>query len=252
MIVKKKQILVIENAPHVARYLKEKLESWGFEITIASSGRAALNKISETLPDLILLEENMPEMDGIHTLRLIRDLSEDVPVIMLSDYIPQELIDEKENLKIAGFSPKGYEFNKSAIMIREALQKKEKGEISEKKKILVVEDEPDVRKALKIRLEDNNWDVLLAPDGDEALKEIRKSHIDLIILDIMLPKMNGYKICRLIKFDAKYKHIPVIMLTVRAEKEDKISGMEAGAEEYITKPYSSELLITKIKKYLGE
>ena len=192
----------------------------------------------------------MPGMDGIHTLRLIRDFSEDVPVIMLSDYISQELVDEKENLKIAGFSPKGYEFNKSAVMIREALLKKEK--TSEKKKILVVEDEPDVRKALKIRLENNNWDVLLASDGDEALKEIRKSHVDLIILDIMLPKMNGYKICRLIKFDAKYKHIPVIMLTVRAEKEDKISGMEAGAEEYITKPYSSELLIGKIKKYLGE
>ncbi|MDO9464627.1 MAG: response regulator [bacterium] len=250
MIVKKKQILVIENTPDVARYLKEKLESWGFEVTIASSGRAALNKISETLPALILLEENMPGMDGIHTLRLIRDLDEDIPVIMLSDYIPQELVDEKENLKIAGFSPKGYEFNKSAIMIREALLKKEK--TSEKKKILVVEDEPDVRKALKIRLEDNNWDVLLAADGDEALKEIRKSRIDLIILDIMLPKMNGYKICRLIKFDAKYKHIPVIMLTVRAEKEDKISGMEAGAEEYITKPYSSELLIGKIRKYLEE
>jgi len=249
-MIKKKQILVIENTPDVARYLKEKLESWGFEVTIASSGRAALNKMSETPPDLILLEENMPGMDGIHTLRLIRDLNEDVPVIMLSDYIPQELVDEKENLKIAGFSSKGYEFNKSAIMIREALLKKEK--TSEKKKILVVEDEPDVRKALKIRLEDNNWDVFLASDGDEALKEIRKSHIDLIILDIMLPKMNGYKICRLIKFDAKYKHIPVIMLTVRAEKEDKISGMEAGAEEYITKPYSSELLIGKIRKYLGE
>ncbi|MFH1904931.1 MAG: response regulator [bacterium] len=250
MMIKKKQILVIENTPDVARYLKEKLESWGFEVTIASSGRAALNKISETLPDLILLEENMPGMDGIHSLRLIRNFNEDIPVIMLADYVPQELIDEKENLKIAGFAPKGYEFNKSAIMIREALLKKEK--ISEKKKILVVEDEPDVRKALKIRLEDSNWDVLLASDGDEALKEIRKSHIDLIILDIMLPKMNGYKICRLIKFDAKYKHIPVIMLTVRAEKEDKISGMEAGAEEYITKPYSSELLIGKIRKYLEE
>jgi len=121
-----------------------------------------------------------------------------------------------------------------------------------KKKILVVEDELDVQKALKIRLEACNWEVLLASDGEEALQKIKEEQPDLIILDIMLPKMSGYKVCRLTKFDAQHKYIPIIMLTVRSEKKDRILGLESGADEYLTKPYSSTELIEKIKQFLGE
>ena len=122
----------------------------------------------------------------------------------------------------------------------------------EKKRILVVDDEPELCEALKIRIEVSGYEAILAGDGEEALKKVREMEPDLVILDIMLPKMSGFKVCRMIKFDPKFRKIPVIMLTVRTGKEDKLLGIQSGAEEYITKPFSDDDLMARIKKHLGE
>jgi len=75
---------------------------------------------------------------------------------------------------------------------------------------------------------------------------------DLIILDLMLPKLDGYKVCRLLKFDEKYKHIPILMLTAKTQEKDKTLGMETGANEYITKPFEMDYLMEKVKAYLNK
>lgn len=121
-----------------------------------------------------------------------------------------------------------------------------------KKRILLVDDEPDVVKVVKFRLEENNYEVLVAVDGQEALEKARKENPDLIILDLMLPKMDGYKVCRMLKFDEKYKHIPIIMFTARGQDLDKKVGYDVGANEYIIKPFESQVLLGKIKDLLAE
>ena len=118
------------------------------------------------------------------------------------------------------------------------------------KKILVVDDEPELVKAIEIRLKAENYQVFTAFDGEEGLARAREVLPDLIILDIMLPKLNGFKICRLLKFDEKYKEIPVIMLTAKTDEADKATGKETGANEYITKPFDWKLLMEKVKEYL--
>lgn len=118
------------------------------------------------------------------------------------------------------------------------------------KKILVVDDETQLMNMVKIRLEANNYLVLTAYDGREALEKARKDKPDLIILDLMLPKMDGYKVCGLLKADARYKKIPIIMFTARAQESDKKMSEEAGAEAYITKPFESQVLLSKIKELL--
>lgn len=120
------------------------------------------------------------------------------------------------------------------------------------KKILVVDDEPELVKAIEIRLKAENYQVFTAFDGEEGLAKAREVLPDLIILDIMLPKLNGFKICRLLKFDEKYKEIPVIMLTAKTDEADKVVGKETGANEYITKPFDWDILMEKIKECLGE
>jgi CheY-like chemotaxis protein len=119
-----------------------------------------------------------------------------------------------------------------------------------KKRILIVDDYPQVVEVLKIRLEAAGYEVLTAYDGPEALTVARKEHPDLILLDVLLPKINGYKVARLLKFDKKYKNIPIIMLTSRAKKADANLGLEAGANEYIYKPYDPPKLMQLIEKYL--
>ncbi len=118
------------------------------------------------------------------------------------------------------------------------------------KKILVVDDEPDLLVAIKIRLKAAGYDVEVAKDGAEGLEKARTVEPNLILLDLMLPKMNGYKVCRFIKFDEKYKHIPIIMLTARAEEDDRILGMETGANLYMTKPFNNKELLENIKKLI--
>ena len=120
------------------------------------------------------------------------------------------------------------------------------------KKILVVEDEPELVKALEVRLKTQDYEVVTAFDGEEGLNKAREENPDLIILDIMLPKMDGFKVSRLLKFDERYEHIPIIMLTAKAEQEDKVLGEETGADEYITKPFEWTYLSEKIKEHLGE
>ena len=120
------------------------------------------------------------------------------------------------------------------------------------KRILVVEDEPELVKALEVRLKTQDYEVITAFDGEEGLRKAREESPDLIILDIMLPKMDGFKVSRLLKFDERYKHIPVIMLTAKSEREDKSLGEETGADEYITKPFEWEHLSEMVKKHLEE
>mgnify|MGYP003606202364 CR=1 FL=1 len=119
------------------------------------------------------------------------------------------------------------------------------------KKILIVDDEKDIVETLKFILESEGYDCVVAYDGEEALSLAKNENPDLIVLDVMLPKINGYKVCRLLKFDSKYKHIPILMVTARTQAEDKIIGEETGANEYITKPFDIETITTLVKQYLN-
>jgi len=121
-----------------------------------------------------------------------------------------------------------------------------------KKKILLVEDEPDFRLAVRIRLEANGYDVIEAEDGIAGLEMARNQAPDLVILDVMLPKMEGYKVARLLKFDEKYRKMPIIMLTARSQQTDKETGLAVGANAYLTKPFQPEELLSVIAKLLSK
>jgi len=120
------------------------------------------------------------------------------------------------------------------------------------KKILVVDDEVDLVETVRFPLELEGFDVLVSYNGEDALNQARKEKPDLIILDLMLPKLDGYKVCRLLKFDERYKHIPILMLTAKTQEKDKILGKETGADEYITKPFEMDYLMEKVKAYLNK
>ncbi len=123
-------------------------------------------------------------------------------------------------------------------------------EIQMRKKILIIEDYVNIVEILTMRLKAMGYEVISAFDGQEGLNLARKTMPDLIILDVLLPKMNGYKVCRLLKFDAKYKHIPIIMLTSRETKGHEQIGRATGADEYVYKSDQKGTLLKLIRKYL--
>lgn len=124
--------------------------------------------------------------------------------------------------------------------------------MSEKKRILIVEDEIELNEMIKIRLEANDFEISTAFDGKEGLEKARNQEPDLIILDLMLPKLDGYKVCGLLKSDSRFNKIPIIIFTALAQNSNKEMGLELGADAYITKPFKSEVLLEKIKELMGD
>lgn len=116
-------------------------------------------------------------------------------------------------------------------------------------KILVVDDEKNIRELIKFNLESAGFTVELASDGGEALASLDET-IDLIVLDLMLPVMDGLSVCRQIRNNSNYKTIPIIMLTAKGEEVDRILGLEMGADDYLTKPFSPRELVARIKAIL--
>ncbi|MFC1666905.1 response regulator [Candidatus Omnitrophota bacterium] len=119
-----------------------------------------------------------------------------------------------------------------------------------KEKILIVDDDDDILDVLKITLEDEGYDVIEGHDGQEALEIIKKTMPDLLITDFKMPKMNGDEVCRTIKQDILAQHMPIIMLTGKSEVSDKIHGINAGADDYMVKPFEPKELVARVKMVL--
>jgi DNA-binding response OmpR family regulator len=118
------------------------------------------------------------------------------------------------------------------------------------KKILIVDDEMDLVETVRFPLEVEGYHVLVSYNGEDALNQARKENPDLILLDLMLPKLDGYEVCRRLKCDDRCKHIPILMLTAKFQEKDKALGMETGVNEYITKPFDIRDLLKKVRGYL--
>lgn len=124
------------------------------------------------------------------------------------------------------------------------------GDLMAKETILVVEDEEDIRKLLKYNLEKEGYQVFGAATGEEALQAVRDRMPDIILLDLMLPRIDGLEVCRRIKGEAPTRHLPIIMLTAKGEEADIVTGLELGADDYVTKPFSPRVLLARLRATL--
>ena len=118
------------------------------------------------------------------------------------------------------------------------------------KKILIAEDEAELLFTVKSRLEFEGFAVTTVGDGEEALKKVQEDRPDLILLDIMMPKLNGYQVCRELKSNPETKEIPVALVTAKTQETDKFWGKDVGANDYITKPFDMDALLEKIRGIL--
>ncbi len=115
------------------------------------------------------------------------------------------------------------------------------------KKILIVDDEDDLLDLVSLILRDAGYEVDTARNGEAALNKLRKEPFDLVLLDIMMPGMDGWEVLKVLKLDSRTSDIPVAMLTCKADAKDKLFGLQEGAVDYVTKPFSSEELISRVE-----
>ncbi len=117
-------------------------------------------------------------------------------------------------------------------------------------RVLVVDDEVDLVAVLRFGLEVEGFEVSVAYDGEAGLQLAQAESPDLVLLDLMLPKLDGYKVCRMLKFDERYRHIPIVILSARNGDEDRRLALEMGAESYITKPFELKEVVAQIRQKL--
>jgi DNA-binding response OmpR family regulator len=117
-------------------------------------------------------------------------------------------------------------------------------------KILIVDDEADLVSVLRFGLQVEGFEVISAFDGEEGLKLARDQRPDLVVLDLMLPKMDGYQVCRALKFDERFRSIPVFILSARSGEQDRKLAHEMGADAFVTKPYDMRDLVTRVREKL--
>jgi two-component system, OmpR family, alkaline phosphatase synthesis response regulator PhoP len=117
-----------------------------------------------------------------------------------------------------------------------------------KRRILIVEDDESITLGLEMNLQAEGYDVSIAVDGEDGLRRAQQDDFDLVILDVMLPKMNGFEVVRALRSQAQ--HVPIVMLSARGAEMDKVMGLELGAEDYITKPFSLAELLARVKAVL--
>jgi len=119
------------------------------------------------------------------------------------------------------------------------------------KTILIIEDDPNLLKLIKYNLEKEGYSVITATSGVEGLQLARTAVPDLLIVDVLLPRMDGFTISRMVKFDERYKHIPIIALTGQVSLKDREIGQKAGVDVYLTKPYDPQELLNKVRELLA-
>lgn len=270
-------ILLINPHDEFLRTMKTRFEQEGFSVSTGHVGIDAIRMVQEDPPDALILEKEMPGLTVRETLKKIRALDEKLPVFLLTAGVYEDVPEEIRKLGIAGLIPKDLTsgqaggvdtlanvqlagISERCKMIREAVMKREQEEISntsneeksetQKKRLLIVEDESHTLETLTDRLEFAGYEIITAEDGEAGLSKAREEKPDLIILDVMLPKMDGFKVCRLLKFDQKLQHIPIIMLTARSQETDVNLGTKTGSDAYMTKPFDFDVLLEMIKRLL--
>ncbi|MBI4598042.1 MAG: response regulator [Candidatus Omnitrophica bacterium] len=118
--------------------------------------------------------------------------------------------------------------------------------------VLVVDDEPQLVELVQLRLEDSGYRVITAPDGSAGLRKAQTEQPDVIILDVMMPYLNGYEVCQLLKQDAQYRHIPIIMFTAKTQAKDEQMACECGADAYLRKPFQPEEMLATLRAVLSQ
>ena len=270
------KILIIEDEPVHLNVMKAKLEYEGYEILVATDGETGLNMIKSQKPDLVLLDIILPKMNGFEVLNNLKDYSARPPIIVVSnsgqpvevdkalkfgaiDYLvkaefnPGDVLEKVE--KVLGRPQKSPEIRpaKSSAPANAGAERpnNKNSQASGQAKILIIEDDKFLRDLISQKLQREGFRVFEAVDGEEGLKTAREKSPDIILLDLILPGLDGFEILRVLKGDKNTSQIPVIVLSNLGQKEDMDRALSGGAEDFMVKAhFTPGEIVTKIKSVL--
>ncbi len=267
-----KNLLIIEDDENSRKAMRKLIGNGDVKCFEAETGNAALKMYSETYFDCIVLDIGLPDMTGFELIYKLDEIkSHNIPPIII--YTGKELTKEEndelqkyaESIIIKGVKSEERLLDETALFLHRTIRNLpeskqqiihkiyDKESAFHKKKILLVDD--DMRNVFSLTkvLKDRGMEIIKADNGKVALEMLEQHpEIDLVLMDIMMPEMDGYEAMKQIRLQSKYQHLPVIALTAKAMKEDKQKCLDAGANDYITKPIDVERLLSLMRVWLSK
>jgi two-component system cell cycle response regulator len=253
------KILVVEDNPLNLKLIKGLLKLGKYEVIEAMDAVTGIQLAQQHKPHLILMDIQLPGMDGLSaTQELKKDPAlKDIPVVAITAHAMQSDDNKALDAGCSGYISKPIDTRIFPDRILHFLENNtcsktvsENNDYSYKKRILIVDDEPVNVKVLAAKLSSAKYEVIRAYSGKEALEKVADTSPEIILLDIMMPEMDGYEVTRILKADPKTSHIPIIIVTALSDTNDKLKAIDAGAEEFISKPVNNTELIARIKSML--
>ncbi|MBI5360484.1 MAG: response regulator [Planctomycetes bacterium] len=244
-----KKILVVDDDEDIARVIRGHLEKEGYEVIVAHSGLDAVKKAVELQPHLITLDVLMPNMDGFTVAELLKQnpKTQNIPVVIVSIVFDKE---KGYKLGVADYITKPFDHEKLIQSIKRI--EMERSDKLNKKKILIVDDDSNVVALLTMALTGKNYHTFGAYDGFQAISIAKREKPDIIILDLMLPEMDGYEVIKVLKNDPETADIPIITITGRNEPADAEKTRELGVKEYLLKPFTTKTLLDELDNIITE
>lgn len=240
----KKKVLVIDDEADIREIVRLYLADEGCAVIEANNGQEGILKAQAEQPDLIILDIMLPGINGFEVAKHLKDdpNTKHIPIIILS-VLAQ---DSQYRQGIMDYISKPFRPEDLVATVRKIFSKID-GKI-DKKTVLVVDDDPDIVDVISICLKDNNIAPEKAYNGPEALERVKAKKIDLILLDINMPGMNGFEVIKHLKNDKETYDIPIVVLTgTYISEEDRKHGLTLGVVKYLTKPFSADDLVKEIR-----
>ena len=255
----KQKILVVEDNPLNMKLVRTLLNLGKFKSIEAETAQRGIELAKDEKPVLILMDIQLPDMDGLTATRIIKQdpATRDIPVVAITSYAMQGDEEKALDAGCSGYLTKPIE-TKSFLKKLSTYISQDDTEYSGNKscirdhrhKILIVDDEPLDVKRLEANLSREDYSVIHAYGGQEALEKVETEPPDIILLDIMMPGIDGYEVTRRLKASTKTRDIPIILITSLTGSDDKAKGMEAGADEFLNKPVNTTELPVRIKSLI--
>ena len=269
------KILVVDDEPKNVKLLAAMLSRYRFEVLTAYNGQEAIDITRQKLPDIILLDIMMPVMNGYQVVEKLKSdpLTERIPIVLITALDGEEVKLKGQELGAEEILKKPVDITELIVRINTMLRLKQyKEQLSIRKKseevfsikqilakerllqdcpqILLVEDHPNDVKIIQALLHEQNYRILVAEDGASAIRISQSQPIDLILLDIMLPDINGFQICKQLKENDATHDIPIIITTSLNDQENRIEGIKAECEDFLTKPINGSELRAKMELFI--
>src|SRR6202008_2521698 len=243
-----KTVLIVEDNELNMKLFHDLLEAHGYATVGTRNGIEALDLARMHKPDLIVMDIQLPEVSGLEVTKWLKEDPElhPIPVVAVTAFAMKG---DEERIREGGceaYLSKPISGRKLIETIRRFLGSAW-GRSSMTARVLVVDDVPANVKRLEARLSAEYFDVTTASSGQEALTICERAECDVVLLDAMMPDLDGFEVCRRLKNGATTHHIPVVIVTALAQPSDRIKGLQAGADDFLTKPVSDVALIARVR-----